>query len=328
MYDKAYKRVCTKIAIAVLLNSALLQVFSIMALNVAPALEDALRSISATKGIDYLDLYYAVDETAALVAYLAAFMIPAFIFMIISRRERHEPMRLGVKLTADTPLVIVASVGVVLGTSYINSLMVSFVDFSPLYADTALNTPVRIIMAFISTAIVPAVCEEFLYRGCVLSNLLPYGKTTALIGSALLFALMHGNFAQFFYTFVAGLVLGAVYMETGSIWASTFIHLFNNFFSVIQQVIYYRSGQTAEANILIFVIDIALVVAGLALAGWLIYKRTKNGLHIEARPTNSISMESKSIVKGFFNPVMIVHIVLSVGSALLLVIMALSMAEM
>lgn len=326
MYDKEYKKVCTKIAVAVLLNTALLQVFSIVSMNVAPMLENALRGIAATHGIDYLDLYYAVDETAALIAYLAAFMIPAFIFMIISRREGHEPMRLGVKLTTDTPLVIIASIAMVVSAAYINSLMVSFVDFSPLYDDTPMNTPVKILMAFISTAIVPAVCEEFLYRGCVLSNLLPYGKTTALIGSALLFALMHGHFAQFFYTFVAGLIFGAIYMETGSIWASTFIHLFNNFFSVIQQVVFERLGETAEANILILTLDVTLIALGLALAGWLIYKRTKNGFHIEAKPTKSVSMESKYLVRGFLNPVMIVHIVLSVSSALLIVFMALSWA--
>ncbi len=324
MSENKYKRVCTNIAAVVIMNTLLLQFVSAFAMMVAPALDGVIRNISVNSGIDYSDLYYAVDQTAMLITYLACFMIPAFIFRFINRREGCEPMRLAVKLPADTPLVIIAAIGVVFTSAYLNSLMVSFIDFSSLMASEPLNTPVKILMAFISTAIVPAVCEEFLFRGCVLSNLLPYGKTTALIGSALLFALMHGNFAQFFYTFMAGLVLGAVYLETGSIWAPTFIHLFNNFYSVAQQVIYEKGGETFEMNIIIFFIDVALPFAGLALAAFLIYKRVKRGLRVDAEPTRSVKLDRGTLVKGFLNPAMIAHIAISVGFALLIVFMAMS----
>ncbi len=327
MPELRYKNTCTKIAIAVLANTLMLQVLSTIAMSFSPAFEPLMAAIARSTGISYIDLCYALDETFALIAYLVSFMIPAFLFMLISRSEGHEPMRLAVKLMPETPLIIIGAIGIVLTSAYLNSIMVSFVDFSPLYDTTPLNTPVRVIMAFISTAIVPAVCEEFLFRGCVCSNLLPYGKTTAIIGSALLFALMHGNFAQFFYTFVAGLVLGAIYIETGSIWAPTFIHLFNNFYSVIQQTLYDLSGESSEMNIIIFVLDVVIPVAGLAVAAWLIYKRVKTGLHLEAKPTHAIKLESAALVKGFLNPVMIVHIVISIGLASLLVLLALMMSS-
>ncbi len=327
MPEKRYKRTCTKIAVAVLLNTLMLQVFSTVAMLISEIIEPSLYSVAINSGIDYVDLSHAVSQTLSLTAYLAGFMVPAFIYIFITRKDGREPMRLGVKLSPDTPLVIIAAVGIVFSTAYINSIMVSFIDFSPLLESEPLNTPVKILMAFISTAIVPAVCEEFLYRGCVLSNLLPYGKTTALIGSALLFALMHGNFAQFFYTFVAGLVLGAVYIETGSIWAPTFIHLFNNFNSVIQQVFFEKNGETAEINIIIFIYSVMLPVAGLAIAGWLIYKRVKNGkLKLEAKPTRHVKLERKALLKGFLNPAMIVHIVISLGLALMIVLLAMSLS--
>ncbi len=326
MSELKYRSTCIKIAIAVLANTLMLQVLSTIAVGAVGVFEPILSAISKAWDIDYIDLCYAFEETAALTAYLVSFMIPAFLFMLLSRKEGHEPMRLAVMLTPETPLVIIAAIGTILGSAYINSVMVSFVDFSPLYDTDPIDTPIKILMAFISTAVVPAVCEEFLYRGCVLSNLLPYGKTTAIIGSALLFALMHGNFAQFFYTFIAGLVLGAVYIETGSIWAPTFIHLFNNFYSVIQQVIYDRSGQSEEMNIIIFVLEVIIPMAGLALAGWLIYKRAKRGLKIEAVPTHSVRLERGALVKGFLNPVMIIHIVISVGLASMLLFLAMIMS--
>lgn len=329
MPELKYKRTCTNIAIAVLTNTLLLQILSTFAYYIAPIAEQPLRSFARAHGINASDLCYAFEETLALTAYFVSFMIPAFIFMFISRKEGHEPMRLGVKLEPESPLVIIGAIGIVLTSAYINSLMVSFIDFSPLLESDPLDTPVKVLMAFISVAVVPAVCEEFLYRGCVLSNLLPYGKTTAIIGSALLFSLMHGNFVQFFYTFIAGLVLGTVYVETGSIWISTFIHLFNNFYSVIQQVVYEQGGKSDEMNILVFVIDVMLPLAGLAIGAWLIYKRTKgDGLKAAAIPTKKYDLENKALVKGFLNPVMIVHIVVSLALATMIVIMALTISAM
>ncbi len=329
MYEANYKRTCTNIAITVLMNTLLLQILSTFAYGFAPLFEQPLRTFARTHGIDAADLYYAFGETLALTAYLLSFMIPAFVYMFLSRREGHEPMRLGVKLKGDTPLVIIAAIGIVLTSAYLNSLMVSFIDFNALFESAPLDTPVKVLMSFISIAIVPAVCEEFLYRGCVLSNLLPYGKTTAIIGSALLFALMHGNFAQFFYTFVAGLVLGAVYVETGSIWVSTFIHLFNNFYSIIQQVVYERSGESAEMNIIIFVFDVMLPVAGLAIGAWMIYKRTKaDKLEVAAVPTRKYDIDNKTLVKGFLNPIMIVHIAISLFLAGSIVLLALVMPDL
>lgn len=322
--ESKYRRTCSYIAIAVLINTLLLQTLSTFVYSLVPLAEQSIFTFARTHGINAGDLYHAYEETLMLTAYLVSFMIPAFIFMFMTRKEGHEPMRLGVKLKPESPLVIIASIGIVLTSAYLNSIMVSFVDFSPLYDTQPLDTPVKVLMSFISIAIVPAVCEEFLYRGCVLSNLLPYGKTTAIIGSALLFALMHGNFAQFFYTFVAGLVLGAVYVETGSIWISTFIHLFNNFYSVIQQVLYEQNDGSEKMEIVIFMIDVMIPVAGLAIGAWLIYKRTKaDKIAVGAIPTGKYDLDNKTLVKGFLNPVMIVHIVISLILASFVVLAAL-----
>ena len=247
----------------VLLNTIMLQTISAAAYGIAPAFDQILRTFAREHGINASDLLYAFEQTLALFAYLISFLVPAFVFKFMTRNDDPEPMRLGVKLEPNTPIVILGSIGIVVGAAYINSFMVSFIDFGPLFETDPLSSPVRVLMTFISIAIVPALSEEFLFRGCVLSNLLPYGKNTAILFSALLFALMHGNFAQFFYTFIAGIVLGAVYVKTDSIWAPTFIHLFNNFYSVIQQVVYEQNAKDEAINKILFALDMTLVCFGL-----------------------------------------------------------------
>lgn len=306
------------------MNTLLFQILSTVAYIISSALNQPLRTLARLLSIRADDLCYAFEQTLLLTAYLAAFMIPAFVFMYLTRKDNRQPLRLEIRLEPETPLAIVAAIGMILPAAYLNSLMVSFIDFGDLFASEPLDTPVKVLMAFISIAIVPALCEEFLFRGCILSNLLPYGKTTAIIASAVLFSMMHGNVAQFFYTFIAGLVLGAVYVETGSIWPCTFIHLFNNFYSVIQQVIYERAGETAEINIIIFIMEIMIPAAGLALGAWLIYMRLKNGKRTEgARPTKICEVDGIRYFKGFLNPVMIAHIVITAILAGTTVLMAL-----
>lgn len=326
MQNVKYKKLCVKIAIAVLLNTLLLQTLSTAAYGIAPEFDPLLRTFAREHGIKASDLIYAFEQMLALFAYLISFLIPAFVFKFMTRNDDPEPMRLGVKLEPNTPIVILGSIGIVVGAAYINAFMVSFIDFAPLFQDDPLSTPVRVLMTFISIAIVPALSEEFLFRGCILSNLLPYGKNTAILFSALLFALMHGNFAQFFYTFIAGIVLGAVYVKTDSIWAPTFIHLFNNFYSVIQQVVYEQNAKDAQIGKILTVLDLTIVCFGLAIGGWFLYKTLRSAEPAPAAvPTRKYSLERKELVKGFFNPVMIAHIAVSLILAGIIVVMALTL---
>lgn len=71
------------------------------------------------------------------------------------------------------------------------------------------------------------IMEEIVCRGVAMNALRPRGEVFAIVGSALLFALMHGDALQLLYTFPIGLVLGYVAYHY-SIWWSMAVHIFNN----------------------------------------------------------------------------------------------------
>jgi len=84
------------------------------------------------------------------------------------------------------------------------------------------------------TAVLPAVFEEFSHRGVLLSGLENRGsEMSAVILSALMFGLMHGNPAQIVYAFFGGLVFGVVAVKTDSILPAMCGHFANNAVSVI-----------------------------------------------------------------------------------------------
>ena len=59
--------------------------------------------------------------------------------------------------------------------------------------------------------------EELLFRKALLDRLKPYGEGFAILASALLFALVHGNLFQMLYAFAVGGFFGYVALRTGGV---------------------------------------------------------------------------------------------------------------
>lgn len=265
-----------------------------------------------------------LSEFVTAFGYAAPFLCAAALLMFLIPKESREPMRLRPAGGIDTVLVVIAGIGITYGAAYLNSLFVSFIDFSGVYEDTAIHDPTDIVSAFLQTALVPAFCEEFLFRGCICSQLLPYGKKTAVIGSALLFALMHGNFQQFFYTFAAGIVLGLAYTGSGSIWPGTFMHMFNNMMSIPDE--WFRAFLGPEqASLAGSFLEAAVLISGLAAAAVLIIRRNGRVLSDGGAVPHAVKEMPHyvNVPRLYFAPTVIVFAAVSVAEGGLAVIMSL-----
>lgn len=90
------------------------------------------------------------------------------------------------------------------------------------------NGVVSAVLLVISVAIVPPLVEEFALRGIVLGSMRKFGDAFAIIVSAVLFGIMHGNFEQMPFAFLTGLALGFIAVKSGSLWPAIFVHAWNN----------------------------------------------------------------------------------------------------
>ena len=281
------------------------------------------------------DISYTVSSVFHIIVYLACFMIPAFIIRaMLKGRAPLQTMKLGFKLPARYICLIPSTIAVCYACSNINAyilLLLSGGGGATSGVQTIPYAPYQMVLEFISIALVPAVCEEFLFRGVIAANLLPYGKGVAIIGSAVLFGLMHQNAAQIFYTTVAGIFMGYVYVKTGSILCSTIIHFINNGISVLQDICY-ANLPSQDAQICASIITAAVYVTGAIglIVFFAIQKNRKkkmydNGsygwlLETDDRfATSPISPRNK--LKYFMSPCMIIYICLafvSVASMVLL----------
>lgn len=138
---------------------------------------------------------------------------------------------------------------------------------------------------FIIIAVVPPLFEEFVFRGVVLGRLRRFGDGFAILASALLFGLFHGNFIQIPFAFLVGLVLGFVVVRTNNLWVAIAIHFINNAFAVSMEFLSrYAENIYLTANNLFF---LCMCVLGL-LSAILLSVRYKNFFRLKA-PNSTMS---------------------------------------
>ncbi len=120
-----------------------------------------------------------------------------------------------------------------------------------------------VIMNSICTALIPALVEEFVYRGLVTGLLKEHDDTLAIVGSAFLFGMAHGNFGQIPFAFVVGLVLAYVRVKTDSMLPGILIHFGNNFYAVIintlSEVLPQPYGNILDAAVILVLIVIGFI---------------------------------------------------------------------
>jgi len=111
--------------------------------------------------------------------------------------------------------------------------------------DIMTQNPAPAVLQIIGYAVFPALFEEFAYRGVVLQSLRRYGDWFAILVSALLFGLLHGNIVQIPFAFLVGILLGWCTVVSGTMWVGIAIHFGNNLLSSLQSILQTAYGETA-----------------------------------------------------------------------------------
>lgn len=258
--------------------------------------------------------------------YMAPFILAGVMFYLFSSKMPTQPIRYGLNLPAVTPLLILAGLAMITAAAYINSWICSLIGYeipADLLITEGYDDPATITM-YMTTALAPAFAEEFLFRGVIYGNLRPFGKTQAILISSALFALMHQNVGQTFYTFVGGIAMALMYELTGSIWCSILFHLFNNEFAVFTEVLYYgRYGDAIEPLLMLW--DAIVLILGCVSILILIFYYKKKFDREKADSQASVfgasggcdvavydtSVDRKTLLRGLKAPGMIVFTIMA-----------------
>ena len=97
----------------------------------------------------------------------------------------------------------------------------------------------------LTMAVIPAITEEFLFRGVIAAEYENYGVPAAVFMSSLTFAMLHFSFARLPVYLFCGFVLAIVLYTTKSVFAAMLVHMLNNtatlfFGNLIYKVVTYQ----------------------------------------------------------------------------------------
>lgn len=314
---KLYSSLINRIALVLFINQGLLLALS----SIAATLEISL--ISSIGESVFLDIIF---RTLECIVYFVSFIIPVNVFNKMnkhSEKEIYEPKEC--KNATSTQAFFMLGLGLcaTFAATYLNYYLVdtfsNYGEFSQKYLWNAeLDHAYQVIIYIIYCAIIPAIVEELLFRGTICRTLGVYGKKTAVVLSAVLFALMHSNIEQLLYAFVAGLALAWIYVETKKIIYPMILHFINNAVSVMDDVILAKCSAEIYEVYSVCVYILILVFVIISIVGFVytwrregtVFDKTQMKLDENGEDVLPLSISEK--ISGFFTTRMTLFTIYSI----------------
>ncbi|MEU6132138.1 type II CAAX endopeptidase family protein [Saccharopolyspora sp. NPDC047091] len=100
-----------------------------------------------------------------------------------------------------------------------------------MWSTAAADGVLPMVLAFLLLGVLTPIGEELLFRGVITTALLRYGAVAGVLGSAVIFAVLHGNIVTALSGLIVGLVAGELRRRSDSVWPGVAAHITFNLLS-------------------------------------------------------------------------------------------------
>lgn len=234
------------------------------------------------------------ENTYPFAYYLICSLIPQIsfigVFFYISERRNvnyQKANQINFKLN---PFILLCVLAIGLVAMFGFSSFINLIDHfttSLGYKSSASNVDLSTFWKFFASifyiGLLPAICEELIFRGIITNGLKKYGTWVAVILSAVFFALMHQNLQQLVYQLFLGGIMAYIVIKTGSIIYTMILHFFNNFVILLSAYITGNQEDTTDYSnvwniiypILLVILAVGIIIGLLFLINYLANKKKK-----------------------------------------------------
>ncbi len=199
---------------------------------------------------------------------LLIFLLPAAIYCQLRGQKFRTRLRLRLVGLEQLLLIPAATVVLVCGSLLISfalggidGLGEQFSLYDTFVAADSHGTD-ELLYSLLAFAVLPAVCEEFVFRSILCAELERSGIFASVTVSALFFAMLHFEAAQFPVYFFSGILLALVLYATRSVLGAVLVHFLYNLFGLIGRPyvteFYSRTGST---ELFVFLLIILFLLA-------------------------------------------------------------------
>lgn len=242
------------------------------------------RDIEGSDSAGYILAYNFLDNTeeyigthSLIVLFIAA--IPTiFILSLMMKREFGDTVfseweRIGKKevlIFGFMGIFIAAGLGRLVQVLPMDNIIGSYQAVSEEFVS---NSPV---FQILTLCIAAPIAEEMIFRGVMYRRFLEYtDKVTAVVFSAAIFAIYHGNLVQAVYAVILGVLLCFVYDSCKSLLAPVFVHMACNTTALI--MVHFPVSQYITDRLILNIVIIILELAGMVFFTWLLYNLKQKG---------------------------------------------------
>lgn len=189
--------------------------------------------ISVLGGLLTSFIYVITDNMIyILLASQVLIILPAVAYIIGNKFDLSKTIRFNKVKFSNIILVIIFSYLIIPLMTLINLISLLFVKNNIQNTIEVIIKENPLYLSIFTIALIPCIFEETVYRGIFYNEYRKVNVTKGILLSALLFALLHMNFNQFFYAFVMGVIFVLLIEATDSIISSMIMHFIINGTSV------------------------------------------------------------------------------------------------
>lgn len=158
---------------------------------------------------------------------VATYFLPLLLYELLFGGIVPKRMRLALPTAKSVPVQILLAIILLLGSALISMVQVRLGISAPSENSVSgINAPsVLVLLIF---AVIPAICEEIVFRGVIMSSFEVCGSAPAIIGTSVLFACAHMSFENFFVYFFASVVLCFTAYVSRSLLSAILLHTVYN----------------------------------------------------------------------------------------------------
>ncbi len=181
------------------------------------------------------------EYLSVVVLQMMIFLIPAALWCRFSGERYIRSLRISF-IKADSVAVIIAAAllmisgGVIISLIFggLESLSENFSLYGTFISKDDGTVPARLYL-ILAYAVLPALCEEFVYRGILCHEYERGGVSRAVVLSSLFFTLLHFDLANFPVYFFSGVILALTLYATRSVFGAIIAHFLYNLFGLFGQ---------------------------------------------------------------------------------------------
>ncbi len=157
-----------------------------------------------------------------------AFLAPTLLYYQLKHRKLSTSMLVSPVKISHGVFIVFSSLLFFSGQILLKYFLFKYLGISSTSAATVPTDGVPAIQPILAFCIVPAVCEEFFFRGVILSEYRHFGIAKAIVFSSFFFALCHFSFSGFLIYVFAGFMLSLLTLVCRSVFPAMILHFANN----------------------------------------------------------------------------------------------------